>query len=72
MRRFLAVALLLLIAAAGCTTNSIGQVVTNVSSDGRGGIIVEKGTLKQRSYMWTYVTDVWIDNVQTISTGLGR
>jgi hypothetical protein len=45
--------------------------VTNVSSDGRGGLLVEKGTLMKRTYSWIYVTDVWVDDVQTVNIAVG-
>ena len=71
MKKLLAVALLALVAATGCTTSSVGQVVTNVNPDGRGGVLIEKGTLKQRKYMWTYVTDIWVEDFQTGNIHLG-
>jgi len=71
MKKLLALGLLALIATAGCTTSSIGQVVTNVSSDGQRGAIIEKGTLKQRKYLWTYVTEIWIEDFKTTKVQLG-
>ena len=71
MNRLLVVALIALVAMVGCTTSSVCQVVTSVSPDGRGGVIIEKGTLKQRKYSWTYVTDVWVEDFQTTNINLG-
>ena len=71
MKKLLAVAVLALAVTAGCTTSGLGQVVTNVSPDGRGGINVEKGTLMKRTYSWMYVTDVWVADIQTVNMNLG-
>ena len=71
MNKLLAVALLALVATVGCTTSSVAQVVTNVSSDGRGGVLIEKGTLMQRKYGWSYVTDVWVEDFKTTNMQLG-
>jgi type IV secretion system protein VirB7 len=46
----LAVAALALL-ATGCTT--AGPFVTSISSDGRGGLIVEKSMVKYNSFMGT-------------------
>lgn len=46
----LAIAALALL-AAGCTT--AGPFVTSISSDGRGGLIVEKSMVKYNSFMGT-------------------
>lgn len=40
---------------AGCTT--AGPFVTSISSDGRGGLIVEKSMVKYNSFMGTVSND---------------
>ncbi|MCY1420604.1 hypothetical protein D9M71_362310 [compost metagenome] len=44
-------ALSLLVAVAGCTT--AGPYVTNISSDGRNGLNIEKCAVKMNSFMGT-------------------
>ena len=72
MKKLLAVGLLVLVATVGCTTTSVGQVVTNVSSDGRGGLLIEKGTVKVRKYGWIYVTDVSVEDFHTANMNVGN
>lgn len=43
--------LALVLLATGCTT--AGPFVTSISSDGRGGLIVEKSMVKYNSFMGT-------------------
>ncbi len=72
MNTLLALAFVCLITALGCTTNTVGQVVTNVSLDGRGGVLIDKGTLKRRKYSWVYVTDVWLEDFKTTNVQLAN
>jgi len=71
MTRLLSLGLLALTATGGCTTSGVGQVVTNVGSDGQRRAIIEKGTLKQRKCLWTYVTEIWVEDFKTTKVQLG-
>jgi hypothetical protein len=53
----------LLAVLAGCTT--AGPYVTNISSDGRNGLTIEKCAVKMNSFMGTVSTaDCTTQNVQ--------
>ena len=51
---------------AGCTIN-MGQVVTNVTSDGAGGIVVERAEMTYST--WTGRTDLRERTTATIYAG---
>ena len=72
MRNLLAIGLLVLVATVGCSTTSVGQVVTNVSADGRGGLLIQKGTLKQQKLFGLYNTDVSVEGLHTTNVNAGN
>ncbi|MAF65844.1 MAG: hypothetical protein CMJ84_09335 [Planctomycetes bacterium] len=58
---------MLALLTAGCTT--AGPFVTSISSDGRGGVIVEKSMVKYNSFMGTvsneHTTSTTINSIDT-------
>ena len=65
MKALLVVAALSLALAVGCSTSTIGQVVTNVTPDGHGGVLVERATVTVKTCPCGSVRSIALTDAQT-------